>query len=115
MKVKINNARGVTYIESYDVEHFISNQVKLVPGIINIANKSIVSKFLNVLNRDYTTGVDVNYLQDNQIGIAIYVVLDQEVNIIEITNLIQEIVKYKVAEKYNFNIQYVDVFVKGIR
>ncbi len=115
MRIKIENEKGNNYINSYEIERFIKLQVEMIPGVANLAHKSAISPILNILSPDSSRGVEVVYLQGNRVGISVYVVVNQDMNFIRVTNSIQEILKYSVAKKYGLKIKFVDVHVKGIK
>lgn len=115
MRIKIENEMGNNYINSYEIDRFIKMQVEMIPGVANLAHKSVISPLLNLLSADTSRGVEVVYLQGNRIGISVYVVVNQDMNFIRVTNSIQEILKYSVSKKYGLKVKFVDVHVKGIK
>lgn len=115
MKIKIEREKGNNYINSYEVDQFIKMQVEMIPGVARLAHKSIVSPVLNFLSPERSRGVEVVYLQGNRVGISIYVVVNEDMNFIRVTNSIQEIIKYSVSKKYGLKVKFVDVHVKGIK
>ncbi len=115
MRIKIENEKGNNYINSYEIDRFIKMQVEMIPGVANLANKSMISPLLNILSPESSRGVEVVYLQGNRVGISVYVVVNQDMNFIRVTNSIQEILKYSVSKKYGLKVKFVDVHVKGIK
>lgn len=115
MRIKIENEKGNNYINSYEIDRFIKMQVEMIPGVANLAHKSMISPLLNMLSPDSSRGVEVVYLQGNRVGISVYVVVNQDMNFIRVTNSIQEILKYSVSKKYGLKVKFVDVHVKGIK
>ncbi len=115
MRIKIENEKGNNYINSYEIDRFIKMQVEMIPGVANLAHKSMISPLLNMLSSETSRGVEVVYLQGNRIGISVYVVVNQDMNFIRVTNSIQEILKYSVSKKYGLKVKFVDVHVKGIK
>lgn len=115
MRIKIENEKGNNYINSYEIDRFIKMQVEMIPGVANLAHKSMISPVLNMLSPDSSRGVEVVYLQGNRVGISVYVVVNQDMNFIRVTNSIQEILKYSVSKKYGLKVKFVDVHVKGIK
>lgn len=115
MRIKIENEKGNNIINSYEIDRFIKMQVEMIPGVANLAYKSIISPLLATLSPHSFRGVEVVYLQGNRIGISVYVVVNQDMNFIRVTNSIQEIVKYSVSKKYGLKVKFVDVHVKGIK
>ncbi len=115
MKIKIENEKGNNYINSYEIDRFIKLQVEMIPGVTNLASKSMISPLLNVFSPESSRGVEVVYLQGNRVGISVYVVVNQDMNFIRVTNSIQEILKYSVSKKYGLKVKFVDVHVKGIK
>lgn len=115
MRIKIENEKGNNYINSYEIDRFIKMQVEMIPGVANLAHKSMISPILNVLSPESSRGVEVVYLQGNRVGISVYVVVNQDMNFIRVTNSIQEILKYSVSKKYGLKVKFVDVHVKGIK
>lgn len=115
MRIKIENEKGNNIINSYEIDRFIKMQVEMIPGVTNLASKSVISPLINLVSPDITRGVEVVYLQGNRVGISVYVVVNQDMNFIRVTNSIQEILKYTVSKKYGLKVKFVDVHVKGIK
>lgn len=115
MKIKIENEKGNNYINSYEIDRFIKLQVEMIPGVTNLASKSMISPLLSILSPESSRGVEVVYLQGNRIGISVYVVVNKDMNFIRVTNSIQEIIKYTVSKKFGLKVKFVDVHVKGIK
>lgn len=115
MKIQIEGEKGNNIVNSYEINRFIQMQVEMIPGVVTLAHKSIISPLLCTLSPSSTRGVEVLYLQGNRIGISVYVVLSQDINFIRVTSSIQEIIKYSVSKKYGLKVKFVDVHVKGIK
>ncbi len=115
MKIKIENEQGSNYINSFEVDKFIKMQVEMIPGVTNLANKSLISPLVKLLSPQAVSGVEVVYLQGNRVGISVYVIINQDMNFIHVTHSIQEILKYSVTKKYGLKVKFVDVHVKGVK
>lgn len=115
MKVKIKTRKGYNIVSSYEIEEFIATKVMEVPGVVKITSKSYLRKLLTQISSDKHYGLEVIYLNKNSVGINVYVILASELNINDITNSIQGIVKYTLEDSFGLKAKYVDVYVRGIK
>lgn len=114
MRVIVRTESGDVTINDFEIKTFIATQIQMIPGVYALADKTVISKFLRMLQPEYVTGVEVAYMSGNRVGISIDVILKENMNFIQVTNSIQDIIKYSITKKYGLKVKFVDVYVKGI-
>ena len=83
-------------------------------GVVGMANKNLADGISNVLSRDSRRGIDVK-LEDNQLFIDVYVIVQYGTRIRVVAESIQNTVKFHVEKALGIPVKAVNVFVQGLR
>ncbi|MGL4589811.1 MAG: Asp23/Gls24 family envelope stress response protein [Mycoplasmatales bacterium] len=114
MEIIIKGEEGNIIIDTKEVELFIAEQLKMIPGILRVSEKNVKSIIKGIFSNEHTKGIEVDFLQNEELGVKCYIVISAQVNFAQVTQSIQEIVRYSIRKKYGIKVNYIDVFVKGM-
>jgi uncharacterized alkaline shock family protein YloU len=93
----------------------ITNQaVHQCYGVVGMANKSLVDGISNVLSRDNRKGIDVQ-VNDGDITIDVYVIVEYGVRIRTVAESIQNTVKFHIERALGTSVSAINVYVQGLR
>jgi uncharacterized alkaline shock family protein YloU len=83
-------------------------------GVVGMASKNVVDGLANVLVKDPTHGIDVNY-DGQQIDIDIYIIIEYGTRIKTVANSVANTVRYHVEKALGLPINEINVHVQGLR
>jgi uncharacterized alkaline shock family protein YloU len=83
-------------------------------GVVGLTSKNLVAGLTNVLVKDPTLGVDVEYDGIN-INIDLYVIIEYGTRIKSVASSVQNTVRYNVEKALGMPINEVSVHVQGLR
>ncbi len=83
-------------------------------GVVGLASKSLVSGLTNLIVKDPTHGIDVDYV-DEFINIDLYVIVEYGTNIKEVAASVAKTVRFHVEKSLGLPINEVNVHVQGLR
>ncbi len=83
-------------------------------GVVGMASKNLVNGLAQVLRPDSKRGVQV-HIQDNEIRIDLYVVIEYGVRITTVARNIMSNVKFSVEKAVGVPVAEVNVHVQGLR
>lgn len=83
-------------------------------GVVGLASKNLVNGWAQVLRPDSRRGVEV-HIDEDQIVIDLYVVIEYGVRIAEVARNIIDSVKFSVEKAVGIPITRVNVHVQGLR
>jgi len=83
-------------------------------GVVGMASKNLVNGLAQVLHPDSKRGVQV-HIQDNEIRIDLYVVIEYGVRITTVARNIMSNVKFSVEKAVGVPVAEVNVHVQGLR
>jgi len=93
----------------------IANQaINQCYGVVGMASKNIVDGIARLLIRDGRRGIDVR-MEDDEIIIDVYVIVEYGVRIRTVAESIQNTVKYHVENVLGMPVGEVNIFVQGLR
>ncbi len=93
----------------------IANQaINQCYGVVGMADKNLASGIANLLSRESKKGIDV-VIEDEQINIDVYVIVEYGVRIKTVAESIQNTVKFHVEKPIGIPVREVNVFVQGLR
>lgn len=93
----------------------IANQaINQCYGVVGMASKNVVDGIASLLIRDVRRGIDVR-MEDNEIAIDVYVIIEYGVRIRTVAESIQNTVKYHVENVLGLPVAEVNVFIQGLR
>ncbi|MCA9947144.1 MAG: Asp23/Gls24 family envelope stress response protein, partial [Anaerolineales bacterium] len=83
-------------------------------GVVGMANKNLANGIANLLSRDSKRGIDVA-IENGEITIDVYVIVEYGVRIRAVAESIQHTVKFHVEKALGMAVREVNVFVQGLR
>jgi uncharacterized alkaline shock family protein YloU len=83
-------------------------------GVVGMASKNVVDGLAQVLVKDPTHGIDVNY-DGQQIDIDIYIIIEYGTRIKSVANSVANTVRYNVEKALGLPINEINVHVQGLR
>lgn len=96
-----------------EVTVFIEEQVKLIPGVVNLGRRNRMSKLRQTLGLS-SKAVRVYQFTKNKILIELDVILRKDVNYTQVEEEIRIILKYSLAKKYGLEISGIDIFIQDL-
>lgn len=114
MSVKVSNKYGQIEIDKQVVSQVAYKAAMESYGLVGLGYKS--KGIVELLKGENAfKGVVVQELEDNTIGIELYVILQYGINISTVANNIIDKVKYTVENITGIKISKIDINVQGIR
>ncbi len=93
----------------------IANQaINQCYGVVGMSSKNVVDGIARLLTRDGRRGIDVR-MEENEIVIDVYVIVEHGVRIRTVAESIQNTTKYNVEKVLGLPVREVNVFVQGLR
>ena len=83
-------------------------------GVVGMANKNLVQGLSAILSRDSRRGIEVE-IEDGEIVVDVYVVVEYGTRIRAVAESIQNTVKYHVEKAMGTPVRAVNVYVHGLR
>lgn len=83
-------------------------------GVVGMASKNIVDGIARLLIRDSHHGIDVT-MEDDEIVIDVYVIIEHGVRIRAVAESIQHTTKFNVEKVLGLPVRAVNVYVQGLR
>lgn len=105
---------GVIDISTTAVTTIASQAINQCYGVVGMANKSLANGIANLLSRDSKRGIDV-VIENNEIKIDVYVIVEYGVRIRAVAESIQHTVKFHVEKALGMTVSEVNIFVQGLR
>lgn len=105
---------GVIDISTTAVTTIANQAVNQCYGVVGMANKNLANGIANLLSRDSKKGIDVR-IENNEISVDVYVIVEYGVRIRAVAESIQHTVKFHVEKALGMTVSEVNVFVQGLR
>lgn len=83
-------------------------------GVVGMANKNLVRGLSTILSRDSRRGIEVT-IEDEEIVIDVYVIVEYGTRIRAVAESIQNTVKYHVEKAMGTPVRAVNVYIHGLR
>lgn len=83
-------------------------------GIVGLASKNLVNGITNMVVKDPTHGIEVEY-EGDQVNIDIYVIIQYGTRIKSVANSVANTVRFSVEKYLGLPINQVNVHVQGLR
>lgn len=83
-------------------------------GVVGMASKNLVDGIADLLTRDTHRGIDVQ-VEDGEVVIDVYVIVEYGTRIRIVAQSIQNTVKFHVEKALGMPVKAVNVFVQGLR
>jgi len=111
---EINEQRGMIDISTTAVATIANQAINQCYGVVGMANKNLANGIANLLSRDSRRGISVT-LENDEILIDVYVIVEYGVRIRTVAESIQHTVKFHVEKALGLPVREVNVFVQGLR
>ena len=105
---------GVIDISTTAVTTIASQAINQCYGVVGMANKNLANGIANLLSRDSKRGINVT-IDNDEITIDVYVIVEHGVRIRAVAESIQHTVKFHVEKSLGMTVNEVNVFVQGLR
>jgi uncharacterized alkaline shock family protein YloU len=105
---------GQVDISTSAIATIASHAINQSYGVVGMASKNIVDGIARLLTRDSNRGIDV-YMDDNEIVIDVYVIIEHGVRIRAVAESIQHTTKFHVEKVLGLPVRAVNVYVQGLR
>jgi len=105
---------GVIDISTTAVTTIANQAVNQCYGVVGMANKNLANGIANLLSRDSKRGIEVT-IENNEISVDVYVIVEYGVRIRAVAESIQHTVKFHVEKALDMTVSEVNVFVQGLR
>src|SRR3990172_1226574 len=83
-------------------------------GVVGLASKNLLIGLTNILVKDPTHGIEVNYA-DQLINIDVYIIVEYGTNIKTVADSVASTVRFHVEKALGLPIHQVNVHVQGMR
>jgi len=114
MTTNDNSPLGAIDISTTTIATIVNQAIRQCYGVVGMANKNLVDGIANLLSRDSRRGIEV-FLDDDQIEINVYVVVEYGVRIKAVAESIQHTIKFHVEKTLGLPVYAVNVYVQGLR
>jgi uncharacterized alkaline shock family protein YloU len=105
---------GQVDISSTAIATIASHAVNQSYGVVGMSSKNIVDGIARLLTRDSHRGIDVT-MEDDEIVIDVYVIIEHGVRIRAVAESIQHTTKFQVEKVLGLPVRAVNVYVQGLR
>jgi uncharacterized alkaline shock family protein YloU len=105
---------GMIDISSTAVATLANRAVNQCYGVVGMANKNLVNGIAHLLSRDSKRGIEIS-VENDEITIDIYVIVEYGVPIRTVAESIQHTVKFHVEKSLGLPVHAVNVYVQGLR
>ena len=105
---------GQVDISTTAIATIASHAIDQSYGVVGMASKNIVDGIARLLTRDSHRGLDVK-MEDDEIVIDVYVIIEHGVRIRAVAESIQHTTKFHVEKILGLPVRAVNVYVQGLR
>lgn len=105
---------GQVDISSTAVATIANQAINQSYGVVGMASKNIVDGIARLLTRDTRRGIEVT-VEEGEIIIDVYVIIEHGVRIRAVAESIQHTVKFHVESVLGLPVRAVNVYVQGLR
>jgi uncharacterized alkaline shock family protein YloU len=105
---------GQVDISTTAIATIASHAINQSYGVVGMASKNIVDGIARLLTRDSHRGIDVS-MEDDEIVIDVYVIIEHGVRIRAVAESIQHTTKFHVEKVLGLPVRAVNVYVQGLR
>jgi len=107
-------ARGRIEVAQAAIASIVSEAVQTCYGVVGTVPRNFATGLAEILSADRKRGVEV-LVQDGQIVIDVYVVMEYGTRISTVTESIKHVVKYQVERALEMPVAAVNVHVQALR
>lgn len=108
------NPLGNIYISDRAIATIAHQAALLSYGVVGLAAKNLAEGLAQVLVKDPTLGVDVNY-DGSAINVDLYIVIEYGTRIKMVASSVSDNVRYQLEKSLGLPVQQVNVHVRGLR
>jgi uncharacterized alkaline shock family protein YloU len=83
-------------------------------GVVGLASKNIADELAQVIVKDPTHGIDVEY-KNNEINIDIYIIIEYGTRIKSVAASVANTVRYQVENSLGLPVNEINIHVQGLR
>ncbi len=105
---------GMIEISRTAVSTIAAQAIDQCYGVVGMANKNLVDSITTMLSGDNRRGINVT-IEEDQIDIDVYVIVEYGVNIRAVAESIQHTVKFHVEKSLGLPVESVNIFIQGLR
>ncbi len=106
--------QGTIDISPATIATIASQAINQCYGVVGMSSKNLVNGIANMLSRESKRGIEIS-LENNQIVIDVYVIVEYGVRIRAVAESIQHTVKFHVEKSLGLPVEAVNVYVQGLR
>ena len=108
------NLLGNVYISHRAIATIASQSALESYGVVGLAAKNLAEGLAQVLVKDPTLGVDIQFVGD-AIQIDLFVILEYGVRITSVSDSVADQVRYQVEKTFGLPVSQVNIHVRGLR
>ncbi len=108
------NVHGIIEISPTAIASLVSHTVTQTYGVVSMATANRTSGVTATLTRDPHRGVVIQ-IEDNEVAIDIYVILEHGIRIASVSSSIINSVRYVIEKNTAMPVKSVNVHVQGLR
>lgn len=116
MKGCMSTDLGIVTISSDVIAKYAGSVAVECFGIVGMAAVSMKDGLVKLLKKESLThGIQIDISEENGITLNFHVIVAYGVNIISVSDILKENVKYKVEEFTGMKVDKINIFVEGVR
>jgi uncharacterized alkaline shock family protein YloU len=108
------NPYGSIHVSARAIAAIAYNAAIKSYGVVGLASKNLVNGIANMVVKDPTHGIEVEYNED-EVNIDIYVIIQYGTRIKSVANSVANTVRFNVEKYLGLPINEVNVHVQGLR
>jgi uncharacterized alkaline shock family protein YloU len=109
-----NTPIGAIHVSPRVIANIAYQAVRQSYGVVGLASKNLINGLSNVLAKDPTHGVEVNYDGKN-INIDVYIIVEYGTRIKSVANSVSNSVRFNVEKIIGMPVNEVNIHVQGLR
>ena len=106
-------SRGRIEVSPAAIASIANEAVLTCYGVVGTAAKDLAAGIASILSRESKRGIEVR-VDDNQISIDVYVIIEYGTRISSVANSVMNVVKYSVERALGIPVAAVNVHVEGL-
>lgn len=114
MELIVKKANGNILINAREVEIMVEEQLKMIPGIVEVGQKGIIGRLKEFFRYEDNKPVSIYPVGECVIGITCHVQISSDVNFVALSKSVQDIVKFSVQKHYGLEVEHVDILIEGL-
>ncbi len=109
-----DDSLGTIDISEAAITTIASRAINQCYGVVGMSSKNLVNGIANLLSRDSKRGIEIS-LENGEITIDVYVIVEYGVRIRAVAESIQNTVKFHVEKSLGLPVKAVNIYVQGLR